>query len=202
MTRPAESPEFRRGYDRGHTDVVPARTVAALFVDHRGPYVSMPGVDAWPISRDAKTYTGSDPVVCHPDCGPWSKLRHLCTRQDEECGPIAVDIVRRNGGVLEHPAHSALFDYCGLPKPGEFADAYGGSTYYVEQVWWAHPCVKPTWLYLVGIEHQVIGSGLLEALRSERRPTHCVCTGPRQLKRLPVAFAEWLIALARASEVR
>lgn len=35
-------------------------TIAALYVDERGPYVGLPGVDAWGISRDARLYAGPE----------------------------------------------------------------------------------------------------------------------------------------------
>lgn len=146
------------------TDLNDARTVAALYIDPRGPYPKLPGVECWGLpERDAKEYAGPHPVVAHPPCGPWGKLRHLCRLQDPACGPRAVQQVRRWGGVLEHPAHSKLFDACGMPHPikyevnGRFAygssgplDSYGGRTYYVEQCDWGHVARKATWLYVVG----------------------------------------------------
>lgn len=103
------------------------RTVAALYIDPLGVYPRLspcgrydrkaPGhvcaissaVDCWDKARNAKLYTGPHPVVAHPDCGPWSKLRHLCTLQDDACGPRAFEQVREFGGVLEHPEHSRVF---------------------------------------------------------------------------------------------
>lgn len=184
------------------------RTVAALYVDPKGPYFQMEGVDAWDEERDAKLYNGIGPVVSHPPCGPWSKLAGLCTKQDKTCGPIAVGQVRRLGGVLEHPRHSSLFKHCRMALPLEMADAFGGRTYEVNQVAWGHPCIKPTWLYVVGVSHELVLSGI----RTGGAATHIVCTGPgfhnslpvasKLQKRLsPVSFAEWLVELARASHL-
>lgn len=115
--------------------------------------------------------------------------------------------MREWGGVLEHPAHSQLWKLCGLPKPGEEPDVAGGMTYYVEQVDWGHCCVKPTWLYIVGRTDSIIREQLA-ARAGQGVATHCVCTGPRQLRRLPVAskkmkmltpepFARLLVDIAR-----
>lgn len=117
--------------------------VVALYVDPRGPY---PGLvtDWYDEKRDARTYTGSLPVVAHPPCGPWGRLRHLSKHDDPQHGIDAVSVVRRLGGVLEHPKDSKLWGACQIPRPDEPADAWGGFTIRVNQVDWGHPCVKPT----------------------------------------------------------
>lgn len=45
--------------------------VAALYIDPRGVYPQLTGVDCWGPDRDARTYDGPHPVVSHPPCGPW-----------------------------------------------------------------------------------------------------------------------------------
>lgn len=186
------------------------RTVAALYVDPRGPYPRMEDVECWDEARDARTYAGPHPVVAHPPCGPWGKLRHLCTKQDASCGPAAVAVVREFGGALEHPAHSRLFAACGMPRPGELPDAWGGVTVEVEQVRWGHVARKRSWIYLVGIRDVGIDP-------PSREPTHWIgggrhhtgsrtpvppgirCASSQQSRRTPAAFAEWLVSLARAA---
>jgi hypothetical protein len=185
-------------------------TVAALYVDIKGGiYPHIPGVECWGLPhRDAKRYAGPHPIVAHPPCGPWSKLKHQCKKQDPECGKVAVRQVQEFGGVLEHPQYSSLWDWAGLPKPGEATDCYGGRTYFVRQVWWGHVCDKPTWLYIVRADQVKTSRWFRGAERHGGEPTHCVCTGPRTLKRLPVAskpvkrrtpprLAERLIEIAR-----
>ncbi|HLV66932.1 MAG TPA: hypothetical protein VKY73_14020, partial [Polyangiaceae bacterium] len=88
-------------------------TVAALYVDKLGCYPKMYGVDCWDETRDARLYDGPHPVVAHPPCGPWSRLRHLYRGNEHDCASRAVEQVRRWGGVLEHPAGSRLWDQCG-----------------------------------------------------------------------------------------
>jgi hypothetical protein len=181
--------------------------VAALYIDPRGPYPKLLGPErCWDEKRDARTYDGPWPVVAHPPCGPWGRLKHL-SRQPRELGPIAVDQVRRFGGVLEHPAGSALWRHCGLPLPGEPPDSWGGHTIKVNQVEWGHACVKPTWVYQVGLRLSPA-----EPPFPGRKPTHGIWygdferagrAGPRLRgaskeirRRTPPAFAEWLINLA------
>lgn len=55
--------------------------IAALYIDERGPYVGLPGVDAWGISRDARLYEGPWPVVAHPPCARWCRLAKLVESQ-------------------------------------------------------------------------------------------------------------------------
>lgn len=209
------------------------KTIAALYVDLRGPYPGRPGVVSYGLpERDAKAYDGPHPVVAHPPCGPWGRLRHLCTKQDPTCGPRAVEQVRRWGGVLEHPAHSRLWDECGLPKPNRmyesdrgvlgvprFAfgdsddDAFGGCTYYVEQVDWGHCARKATWLYVVGLGHSLRIENLLVSRAGTGTPTHWIAGGAHakrgarppgikacsseRSRRTPPAFADLLIEIAR-----
>jgi hypothetical protein len=188
------------------TSIAPAPwfpNVAALYMSTRGPYTRL--VREWfDVQRNAKLYAGPLPVVAHPPCGPWSKLRALCTKQDPACGLRAVNQVRKWGGVLEHPEGSKLWIACDMPRPDELPDRYGGRTYAVSQVSWGHPCVKPTWLYCVRVPHDLVVDGL----RTGGAPTHRVTSGPRGPK-LPTAhktmasatpfeFAVWLCSLANA----
>lgn len=197
------------------------RTVAALYVDPLGPYPAMPGVECWDAARDARLYAGPWPVVAHPPCAPWSKLKHMKrpaahVAADVDCGPYAVGQVRRWGGVLEQPEGSRLWAACDLPGVGGVEDAWGGFSVAVEQVSWGHVARKRTWLYLVGIDTEIVRDGI----RTGGTPTHW-CSGGRkrssgsgglvppgikvcsaqQRRRTPVAFAEWLVSLARASSV-
>lgn len=174
--------------------------IAALYVDPRGPYPSIPGVECWDAERDARNYAGPWPVVAHPPCGPWSVLKGMCWKQDRSLAPIAVGQVRRWGGILEHPKGSELFwasTGLALPAPGGLPDAYGGFTIEVDQSRWGHRAQKTTWLYMVGIDPSAI---MLPPQRQIERP----CGGVVQQKMnsknrhvTPPDFAEWLVALAR-----
>ena len=187
------------------------RTVAALYIDPRGPYPKMANVECWDAERDAELYPGPWPVVAHPPCGPWSKLRHLYTGSDAALGLVAAMHVRAFGGVLEQPAGSHLFDAAGLPRPGN-VDEWGFSMR-VNQSDFGHVARKPTWLYFVGVDVLRVNTP------APREPTHW-CSGGRtkrpgmgatvppgikvcsaqQRRRTPPAFAEWLVALARTVE--
>jgi hypothetical protein len=137
-------------------------TVAALYVDPRGVYPRMPGVDCWDEVRDARLYAGPYPIVAHPPCerwgrywhgGPSAKVRRV-KGDDGGCFAAALAAVRRWGGVLEHPAHSHAWRAFGLHEPvsrdswqGNDAD---GFTCHVEQGHYGHRARKATWLYAFG----------------------------------------------------
>jgi hypothetical protein len=190
------------------------RTVAALYVDPRGPYPKLAGVECWDEARDARGYQGPHPIVAHPPCGPWGGLAHMAYLvNDRELAPLAVEQVRRYGGVLEHPRGSRLWDACGLPRPGELPDAAGGISIEVRQVDFGHVAEKLTWIYLV----RTRPDGLVWPNRREpthwisgRRharkphwkgggiaPAHMKFCSAAQRRRTPPAFAEFLVELAR-----
>lgn len=182
------------------------RTVAALYVDMRGVYATMPGVECWDEARDAREYQGPHPVVAHPPCGPWSRLKHFCTKQPRDCAVIAIAQVRRFGGVLEHPEGSSLWREAMLPVPGGLPDEYGGWSVSVDQCHWGHAARKRTWLYVVGASARDV------RLATGGTPTHVVTTSranrislpemPKSQRHLtPPAFAEFLVDIARRSHV-
>lgn len=183
--------------------------IAALYVDPRGPYPKMPGVDCWTEERDAENYAGPWPVVAHPPCAPWGRLKHFARKDDAPLGLVAFAQVRRWGGVLEHPKDSTLFAAAGAPRPGKGFDVWGGRTIVIDQCRFGHVTRKWTWLYLVGDIR-------LEAFRlpPSREPTHSICNGrgqrlangtvrqratAAQARLTPPAFAEWLVALAESA---
>lgn len=179
--------------------------VAVLFARCDSVYKTLPGCDVYDIDRDARTFQGGMPVVAHPPCRMWGRLRQFAKgRPDEkQLGVWAVEQVRTCGGVLEHPSESSLFNHCRMPHPNEFPDEYGGWTIEVEQFHWGHRAEKATWLYIVGCPP----SSLPEIPRRPGRPTHCVRptkSYPRlpsitksEREHTPPPLAEWLVELAR-----
>lgn len=137
------------------------RPIAALYVMTDGHYFNLPGVDVWDEPRNAMTYAGDLPVVAHPPCQRWCRLAGFVEftygipkHQDGGTFEHALAMVRRNGGVLEHPAYSAAWPHFGIAKPPPeggwvIADEYGGRTCHVEQRWYGHRARKATWLYAV-----------------------------------------------------
>lgn len=125
--------------------------IAVLFARSDSVYKAL-DCDVWDIERDARNWPGGVPVVAHPPCRAWGRLRALANpRHDEKpLALFAVGQVRRFGGVVEHPAHSTLWGAAGLPAPGRGADKFGGWTLPIFQSWFGHRAEKATFLYIVG----------------------------------------------------
>lgn len=170
--------------------------VAALYVDPDGPYPTLVADDEWyDLERDARTFAGGRPVVAHPPCGPWGKLAWRCKNQDRSTGIHAVEVVRANGGILEHPVGSKLFEACEIPTspwtPERTVDAYGGYTIRVPQWDWGHRGEKGTILYIVGTAD-------LPPLprRMTGAPYPVQNMGKLERRLTPSALAWWMCAVA------
>ena len=199
--------------------IVEPITVAALYVQPRGAYAGVPGVDLWDEARDARLYAGPYPVVAHPPCSRWCRLAGLVEARwghkrgdDGGCFAAALASVRAWGGVLEHPAYSDAWDAFDLPKPpragGWVRSLFGGWSCHVEQQRYGHPAKKATWLYAVGCDlpslrwgHKPNGSAAAlvswcgNRVRSgESRPR----VGKRVASRTPEEFRDVLLAMARS----
>lgn len=123
------------------------------------PYLAT-GFECYDKKRDALTFTGSNVVIAHPPCRAFGRLRHLVSKEnveiDMKLAYKCIFSVQRNGGILEHPAHSKIFDWGDLPKPNEPSDYYGGYTISINQHWFGHKCKKDTWLYIVGLPKELL----------------------------------------------
>lgn len=108
--------------------------------------------DCYDIDRDARSYTGSNPLICHPPCRAWGNLQQFAKpRPDEKQLAIhAITMVRLHGGIVEHPRNSQLWKTMQIKLDGKL-DKYSGWTLYLEQHWFGHRAKKPTILYIVGI---------------------------------------------------
>lgn len=168
--------------------------VAVLFARSNSIYKSIPGCDVFDLARDARTYCGSDPVIAHPPCRGWGRLRHLAqVRPDEkELAFFAVEQVRRCGGVLEHPWASTLWPAANLPACGT-RDAFGGFTFGVMQGDFGHKAPKATWLYIVGLDPAEIPAPSFQLGQATGR-IELLSKASREAT--PYPFATWLVELA------
>lgn len=185
------------------------KTVAILFARQDSIYKTMDGCDVWDIDRDARKWQGGGPGVYHPPCRAWGMLRMMAKpRPDEkELALWSVEMVRKWGGVIEHPAGSTLWPVANLPRISE-RDAWGGFTIAVPQFWFGHLADKATKLYICGCNPSDVPDVPMKLGEAPRTMSstykHLVAAGiqrPELLKKdrekTPPLFAEWLVELAR-----
>jgi hypothetical protein len=139
-------------------------TVCALFVDPEGIYPKLLGPEnCWDETRDARTYPGPHPVVCHPPCNLFVNMAAVNWKRygrqkpawypggtDGGCFESALQNVRKYGGILEHPAFTHAWSKYHIDPPscidpevrGWYENYWaggvsgpGGDTYYTCEVW-------------------------------------------------------------------
>lgn len=139
------------------------QSVAVLYCDPSGVYSEIPGLDLWGVDRDARRYSGPWPVVAHPPCQRWGRYasRYGAVGDDGGCWDSALAAVDRWGGVLEHPEGSVAFtrDISKISRYSGWVRARAGWACYVEQHWYGHRGIKPTWLYCVGYKPEPLEHG-------------------------------------------
>ena len=128
--------------------------IAVLFARQDSRYKELKGYDVYDIDRDARNFNESYPVIAHPPCRAWGMLSHMANpRPDEkDLAWFAIDKVRSNGGVLEHPKGSRFFKTAGCPEVDGGYDEFGGFTILVDQFDFGHVAHKNTKLYIKGIK--------------------------------------------------
>lgn len=191
-----------------------ALTVAVLFARADSHYKALQGLDVFDEARDARTWQGGAPVVAHPPCRMWGKLRQFAkgAPHERQLGIDAVRSVQRWGGVIEHPAESTLWAHLGLPTPGRAPDQHGGWTAEVRQCDWGHKAEKLTWLYIVGCHPDELpplpppgeATHYIKKNRIGYRPSagskKTVTKAEREMT--PPAFGVWLVEVARRCSVK
>ena len=177
--------------------------VVVLFARADSHYKALAGVDVWDEARDARKWPGGAPLVAHPPCRAWGRLRTFArpASHEKDLARWAVAQVRRWGGVLEHPAGSTLWtDQC-LPRPGQH-DKHGGWTLPVSQKWWGHKAEKATWLYVCGATWRdmpplplTLGEATHVVQTRKRGPARPhISKAEREMT--PPDFGAWLVELA------
>lgn len=125
---------------------------AVLYARKNSIYKSLPGADVYDFERNALSFDYQLPVIAHPPCRLFGKLKQFSKApiEEKQLAYHAVDAIRKCGGVLEHPAWSTLWTEKNLPLPGA-RDEFGGFTLPILQSWFGHKAPKATWLYILGV---------------------------------------------------
>ena len=127
--------------------------IPVLFARGDSAYKKHDCFDVYDILRDARSYKGTHCVIAHPPCRAWGRLSHMAKpRPDEkELALFSVELVRNNGGIVEHPYGSRLWKHFDIPDGGLLTDDFGGYTITIDQWDFGHVARKKTKLYICGI---------------------------------------------------
>jgi len=183
--------------------------VAVLFARRDSIYKTLPGCDVYDADRDARTFEGGMPVVAHPPCRAWGRLRAFANPVPGEMnlGRLAVALVREFGGVLEHPAGSLLWRAQMIPLPGAERDQWHGWTLAAPQKWWGHKAEKASWFCIVGAAPDdlpslpiVLGDAAY-VVQSRKRSGHKPHITKAEREHTPSDLARWLVETARRCRV-
>lgn len=159
-----------------------------LFTRKTSPYLAL-GADCYDAERNALTWPGGRPAIFHPPCRSWGQLSHMAKPRpgERELAEWAMRMVRRYGGVLEHPINSKLWKESRCHGWG-LRDQWGGVLVPCAQSAFGHRAPKFTGLYMVGIDIPSI---------PEPRPTTNVVEnmGRPEREATPPELAAWLLAL-------
>ena len=173
--------------------------VPVLYCRPDSVYKRIEGCDVWDRERNALQWPGGCPLIAHPPCRTWGRLRHFAKAPPDEASLAlwAVAQIQRWGGILEHPAASRLWSAASLPRPGT-ADAYGW-TLGIDQYWFGHRAQKRTLLYIVGLSPADMlplpyqlgePSPVVQSMKRVGSRPHI---SKREREATPLRFARWLV---------
>lgn len=170
--------------------------IAALFVRKTSHYKAVAGVDCYDLERNALTWRGGCPGVFHPPCRSWGKLSHFAKALpgERELALWSMSMVRKFGGVVEHPKTSRLWAAAGCLSYG-LRDEFGGVLIPVYQSWWGYKAPKETCFYIVGGTPELPEYQPPRMIQSVERMSQAC----REVT--PVALVEWLVHLAQSCKV-
>lgn len=172
--------------------------IAALFVRKTSHYTGIEGVDCFNEDRDALTWCGGVPGVFHPPCRAWGKLKAFANPRpgERELAVWSMLMVRKFGGVVEHPISSGLWRASGCIGYG-MRDEFGGVLFPIMQSWFGHRAPKMTGLYLVGAPIPDLEKQYSDCLVRGRVESMC----KQERERTPLPLARWLVDLAASCRV-
>jgi hypothetical protein len=96
--------------------------------------------------------------------------------EERDLAFFCLDVVKRNGGILEHPHGSSFFRYAGI-RP----------TLCIDQHWFGFPARKRTWLYFVDVKP------LPHPLSFDLVATKVELMHSGMRSRMPLTFCQWLV---------
>jgi hypothetical protein len=120
--------------------------IAILCADENSNYFKIPyDLDIYTLSRSSLDYKGDGKVICHPPCAQFSRMKAFSKKNEShlELAKFCIDMVNKNGGIIEQPMGSSMFKLFGLDYKNVFS---------VNQSWWGFRCTKKTILYFHNVK--------------------------------------------------
>lgn len=161
-----------------------SQIITILCADDKSSYFDIPDLDIYTLSRNAFNYNGKNPVIAHPPCGAFSKMRGFSKRDsfNMELAEHCLNAIHNNCGILEQPAYSIMFELLGIQP-----------TISVDQKWFGFRARKQTWLYLYNVE-------LISHPITFDAATHKVENLTSSMRaRQTIEFSQWLVDSVRCS---
>jgi hypothetical protein len=115
--------------------------IAVLCAHRNSNYYKIPGLDVYDQDRDSRTFPGNMPVIVHPPCAQWSKMKAFShdNPEQKQLAYFCLDELKKWGGIFEHPHGSDVWKELDWPEGGKFIQ--------VDQFWWGFPARKRTTLF-------------------------------------------------------
>lgn len=167
--------------------------IPVLYVHSKSNYKVVPGFDCYDEQRDSLTYTGVSPLIAHPPCRNWSRLKAFSKGcQFESLYAFhTLRLVRTYGGILEHPYDSTFWKVANVIKPGSY-DVYGGFSIVFDQHQFGYYTRKRTRLYIVGCKSSQLPAMPLNFNAIERK---FVNLSSKQRSETTIELIMWLKAI-------
>lgn len=177
--------------------------ITVLYVQSGSFYERFKDLDLWNIERNAILFKGKNVLIAHPPCRGFGRLRSFSNHTGCELllAYSAISKVRVNGGIVEHPISSTLWQKM---KVGSIKtpDRWGGYLIKIHLSDFGFKARKPTGLYIVGCKF----SELPVQPISFDAITHSICTSKKSAKKeldskirskTPVALIHWFLEVAQ-----
>jgi len=151
---------------------------SVLCVDNESNYFKIDGLDLWTRDRDAYLFTGCNPVIVHPPCQQWSRLRSFAkvNQVEKDLAVFCFELVLSNGGIFEHPSGSSFFKFVGY-RP----------TISIDQSWFGFPARKRTYLFFNGFRPGRLPLNFNAIEKTVDQLAY------KSRSRMPLTFCQWLV---------
>ena len=162
--------------------------IAALCVSTNSVYKDL-GLNCYDKKRNVRTFTGRQPVICHPPCRGWTRFGKAMKANplpgEKDLAYFCLEKLLLNGGVFEHPFESEFAILANnLPKI---------KTIIVDQQWWGFWCRKRTRLLVPN--HYIIPEYPFELIQHNSKEISYRNWANKDASLTILPFAEWLIKL-------